>query len=179
MTDPSSIGGGGPDEGLDLASESAIEQQGDTSGCNSGDDFCAFDLLCSPAPEPSPDLEDSFAGPASGSDGEAGFEDEASWYRPVQHLDDNLPGEGSRIGSVGSGATLEADWVQVSSHPEGSHLRPPISAEPLPLLPAIRFQGPGSADPHINAWQVEALLLDVKRRRLLRPRQPWESGPFL
>ncbi|OLP82170.1 hypothetical protein AK812_SmicGene37215 [Symbiodinium microadriaticum] len=44
--------------------------------------------------------------------------------------------------------------------------RQSVSDVSLPLLPAVRFQGPGSVEPQINAWQVDALLFDIKRRRM-------------
>ena len=89
---------------------------------------------------------------------EVDLADEASWYRQVQdqpedgHADSAcswaLPGD---EGSVGE--SLEHE-------PKKS-----VTQTSLPMLPAVRFQGTGSVDPQINAWQVDALLFECQEEK--------------
>ncbi|CAE7578571.1 unnamed protein product [Symbiodinium sp. CCMP2592] len=102
------------------------------------------------------------------------LDEEANWYQSVADLSDEP----------------EHLWTaEPSDLGEGLDTELPVPAEqpcevclptlePLPMLSPVRFQGPGSADPQLNAWQVDAVLFDVKRRRLSIPAQPWNSGPF-
>ena len=78
---------------------------------------------------------------------------------------------GDEVESVFSRGTLPEGEGSACQFSEAAP-RQSVSDLSLPLLPAVRFQGPGSVDPQINAWQVDALLFDVKRRRLNKPRQP-------
>ena len=48
----------------------------------------------------------------------------------------------------------------------------------LPLLPAVRFQGPGSVEPQINAWQVDALLSMSSGGDSTSPDNLGKAGPF-
>ena len=124
-----------------------------------GEEFNVFQLL-----------EESGREPEDFAD-EAASADEVSWYRQVQ----DQP-EAGHAESACSWA-LPGDEDSALEALVGK-LQRQESRPPFPLLPAVRFQGPGSVDPQINAWQVDALLFDVKRRRLDKPKQPWEAGPL-
>ena len=124
-----------------------------------GEDFNVFQLLEESGREPQV------------IDGEAALADEVSWYRQVQDQPEEGPAESACSWALPGDEDSALDALV-------GKLQRQESRSPLPLLPAVRFQGPGSVDPQVNAWQVDALLFDVKRRRLNKPKQPWEAGPL-
>ncbi|CAE7327593.1 unnamed protein product, partial [Symbiodinium sp. CCMP2592] len=147
--DEMSISGPDPEQGPESASEFSGERRG------------IFDLLRDSS-ELEPENRFDF------------LDEEVNWYQSVADLSDEpehlWAAEPSDLGDgPDNELPVPADRPCDVSLP---------TLEPLPMLSPVRFQGPGSADPQQNAWQVDAVLFDVKRRRLSVPAQPWKSGPF-